>query len=173
MEDVIALLDQITKEHQTTFQRLKDLGQVVNDVEAIAGLEKSKESFMPGRLDQKTGLQKMQDILETIAKSLEDHFNCEETRLLDAFEKHGDERLASTLNSLLQEHGEIRQRLANSQIQIAELAKGEMSQNLWVASANDMRAYLNHSLKLVEQHAGAEQTLLTKLRKQLAGELKK
>ncbi|MFC2032919.1 hemerythrin domain-containing protein [Chloroflexota bacterium] len=173
MEDVIALLDQITEEHQTTFRRLKDLGQVVNDVEAIAGLEKSRESFVPGRLDQKAGLQKMQDILEIIAKGLEDHFNCEETRLLGAFERHGDRRLASTLNSLLQEHGEIRQRFANSQSQIAELAKGEMSQNLWAASANDMRAYLNHSLKLVEKHAGVEQTLLTKLRKQLAGELKK
>ena len=63
MEDVIALLDQIAEEHKTTFQRFQTLEQVANDVEAIAGLEKSKEAFIPGRLNQKAGLQQMRELL--------------------------------------------------------------------------------------------------------------
>ena len=167
MEDVIALLDQIAEEHKTTFQRFQTLEQVANDVEAIAGLEKSKEAFIPGRLNQKAGLQQMRELLETIVSGLEEHFNHEETRLLAAFEQHGDRRLASALHSLLQGHKDLRQRLASSQRQVAELSKGEMTRNVWVASANDMRAYLSHTLKLLEDHARDEQRLLQTLKEQL------
>ena len=48
MEELIALIDKIIKEHKTIFQRVQVLEQVANDAEAVAGLEKAKEAFGKG-----------------------------------------------------------------------------------------------------------------------------
>ena len=42
--DMIALIDRISEEHKTTFQRMQSLEQVANDVEAMAGMKKSKDT---------------------------------------------------------------------------------------------------------------------------------
>ncbi len=44
--------------------------QAANDVEAIVGLEKTKEAFMPGRFDQKQDLEKLQKLPEAIDQLL-------------------------------------------------------------------------------------------------------
>ena len=126
---------------------------------------------MPGRLDQKEGLQKMQELLAIIVKGLQDHFRREETRLLDGFEKHGDERLASALHSLLDQHEGIRQRFTKSQQQLAELLSGGMSSHLWESSAHAMRVFLAKTERDVEEHAKNEQELLLSLRRELVKEL--
>lgn len=163
MNEVYKLIETIIEEHKTTFAKVKSMEQVANDVEAITGLDKSKEAFMPGRPDQRKGLEKLQELLETVTKGLEKHFKREETALLAAFEKYGDRELASSLHSLLLEHEDLRSRLTQSKRHIAELTSGDLSRHLWEASAHDMRAHLSHTRKLLEAHAGIEQELLQKL----------
>lgn len=167
MEEIIALIDKIIEEHKTIIQGVQALEQAANDAEAMAGLEKAKEAFMPGRFQQKQGLQKLQELLEQTNQGLQAHFNREETALLTAFEKHGDRELASALRSLLLEHKDLRNHLAHSREHVAELAGGELSQQLWEAKAYDMRAYISHTRELLEVHARIEQELLQKLRSEL------
>ena len=171
-KQIIALIDQIVKEHKTTFKNMKILEQVANDAEAMAGLEQSQTSFMPGRLDQKQGLQKMQKLIESISQGLYDHFNREETRLLVAFEKHGDRRLVTALNSLLMEHEDLRGRLEHSQNHLNELTGGKLGRHTWEASAHDLRSHISHTYRLLEAHAGAELELLSELKRQLIKESK-
>ena len=168
MEETKALLDTIIKEHETILQRAQALEQVANDVEAAVGLDKAKETFMPGRFDQKQGLQKLQELLETIDRGLQAHFNREETGLLAAFEKHGDSRLVSVLNSLLLEHKDLKQRFDHTKNQVTELISGQLARHIWEASAHDMRAYISHTLKLLETHALNEHELLLTLRENLS-----
>ena len=167
MEEVVALIDQIIEEHKTILQRFQTLNQVANDVEAIGGLEKAKEAFMPGRLNQKQGLQKLQELVETIDKGLQTHFEREETALLSAFEKHGDRKLVTALRSLLLEHEDLKHRFAHSRNYVAQLTAGGLSRNVWEASAYDMRAHISHTRKLLEAHAEIEQELLRTLRSEL------
>jgi len=167
MENAIALIDQIIEEHKTIMQRVQTLEQVANDAQAIVGLEKAKEAFMPGRLEEKQSLQKLQELLETIDQGLQAHFNREETGLLTAFEKHGDKKLASALRSLLLEHEDLRNRFSHSREHVAELAGGGSSRHMWEASAHDMRAHISHTRKLLEAHAEIEQELLHALRSEL------
>jgi len=167
MEETIALIEKIIEEHTVITGRVQALEQVANDVESIVGLEKAKEAFMPGRFGQKQGLQKLLELLEKTEQGLEAHFNREETALLTAFEKHGDEKLVSALHSLLLEHEDLRHRFTHSKNHAAELAGGELSRQVWEASGHDMRAHISHTRKLLETHAAIEQKLLRTLQKQL------
>jgi len=160
MENVIALIDRIIEEHKTIMQRVQTLEQVANDAQAMLGLEKAKEAFMPGRLEEKQSLQKLQELLETIDQGLQAHFNREETALLTAFEKHGDKKLVSALRSLLLEHEDLRNRFSHSREHMAELISGEPSRHMWGASTHDMRAHISHTRKLLEAHARTELELL-------------
>ena len=167
MEEVLSLIDGIIAEHKTIIRRVQTLEQVANDAEAIAGFEKAKEAFVPGRFDQKQGLQKLQELLETTEQGLQAHFIREETALLTAFKRHGDKNLASDFRSLLLEHEDLKNRFAHSRKHLAELTGGGMSRHLWEASAHDMRAHISHTRKLLEAHAEIERELLQTLRRQL------
>lgn len=172
MEEALALIEKIIEEHKVIMQRAQTLERVANDAEAMIGFEKAKDAFMPGRLEQKLGLQELQESLEIIDKGLREHFKREETGLLAAFERHGNKELASALHSLLLEHKDLRDRLARSKKHVAELVGGGLSRHLWEASAHDMRAHISHTRKLLEAHALIEEELLHKLRDQLREESK-
>lgn len=167
MEETLALIEKIVEEHKSIMQGVRSLEQAASDAEAIVGLEKAKETFMPGRLEQEQGLKKLQASLEAIDQGLRAHFNREETGLMNVFEKHGNKELASALRSLLLEHEDLRNRLAHAKKHVAELMSGGLSRHLWEASAHDMRAHISHTRKLLEAHAEIEQELFHRLRTEL------
>ena len=169
MEEVIALIDRIIEEHKTIFQNFQTLEQVTNDATAIIGLGNAKEEFMPGRFERKQGLEELEKLLDKTDEGIQAHFKREERALLNAFEKHGDRKLASALNSLLSEHQNLIDRLAHSKRDVAKLTSGELSREMWEATGYDMRAYLSHTRRLLETHARTEQELLNTLRSELTG----
>ncbi|MFC2062861.1 hypothetical protein ACFLS8_02830 [Chloroflexota bacterium] len=170
MEEVLALIDKIIAEHKLIIEKAQSLEQIANDTEAMAALEKAKDTFIPGRFEQKEELQGFREILEAMDQGVKAHFKREETGLLAAFEKHGGKELLAALRALLLEHAELRERLAHSKKHVAELIDGGLSQHLWQASAHDMRAHISHTRKLLAGHAENEQKLLRKLRDRLARE---
>ena len=167
MEQALAVIEQIIQEHEVISQRFQAAEKVANDAEALAGFDKAKEAFMPGRLAQQPGLQELQASLAKIEKGLHRHFHLEETSLSSVVGKYGDEEIKSDLRSLLLEHKDLRNRLAHSKKHVAELVDGGLSRHLWEASAHDMRAYFSHTRKLLEAHAEIEQELLHELRHKL------
>ncbi len=171
MKEALALIEKIIEEHRTIMTRFQTLERVANDAEAIAGFERAKDAFMPGRHEQGQGLKQLQDTLEIVDKGLREHFRREETMLLEAFEKHGDKDLVSALNSLLFEHDDLRNRLAHSKKHGAELAGGRLSRHFWEASAHDMRAHISHTRELLKTHTSSEQQLMHKLRDRLRAEI--
>jgi iron-sulfur cluster repair protein YtfE (RIC family) len=167
MEETVALIDTLIEEHKVILKDAQSLEQVANDASLLADLAEAKESFVPGRFDQNQSLQKLQESLEAIAHRLEAHFNREETILLAAFEKHGDRKLVTTLNSLLLEHEDLRNRLAHAKEHVAELVSGGLARHQWEASAHDTRAHLSHTRKLLEAHANIENELFVDMRQHL------
>ena len=174
MEETIALIDKIIEEHKTISQRVRALEQVVNDASALLGLDAAREDFIPGRLDdQKQSLHNWQESLEIVDQGIQAHFSREETGLLTAFEKHGGEMLASALQALLFEHRELRGRLAKLKSDVAELAAGGLSREVWGGMVWGARSYLAHTRKLLEIHAQSERELLRMLRRELVKAQKK
>lgn len=169
-DDTLTLIDKIIEEHQEAFVRFKDIDGLCSDAAAVSGIDEAKEAFIPGRLDREQGLQKLLELLETIDQGLLAHFDREETALLLAFEIYGDSKLVSALNALIAQHAEFRNRLAHSKKHVAELMSGSLARHKWEASAQDMRAYVSHTKRLIEGHAAGELPLLRELRKRLVGE---
>lgn len=167
MKRTLALIEQVIDEHTTILQRLD---QVVNDADALRSFEKAKEVFMPGRLDQKAGLDKLQDVVNLIDQGLQAHFAREETAVLAAFEKQDDKELASAFHSLLAEHEDLRNRLAHTKNYLSQLTGGNLSRGLWEATGYDMRAHISHTRKMLEAHAEAERKLLLSLHRRLLGD---
>lgn len=167
MKEALAIIERIIQEHKVIIRGVHSLERVANDAEAMMGFDKAKDAFMPGRFEQKQGLQQLQDLMGIVDKGLRKHFRFEETALLAAFEKHGDKEMASALQSLLLEHRDIRNRLDHSKRHVSELVSGNMTRHLWEASAHDMRAHMSHTRKLIDAHTSIEQELLHKLKRRL------
>lgn len=169
MEDVIALIDKIIEEHKTLFQDFQNLEQLANDAKAIVGLDKAKEKFMPGRFENKQGLEELEKLLKRIEQGIQAHFKREEGALLNAFEKHGGKRLSSALHLLLVEHKTLSDRLDYSKQDVGKLKSGSLSRGVWEPTGYDMRAHINQTRRLFEVHAEMEQELLHTLRSELSG----
>ena len=168
MEEALALINQLIEEHKLILQQLQTAEQVANDVGAILRLDRAKEDFVPGRFsDRKQGLQSLQDSLEAIDSGLQMHFDREEKRLLSVFEQYGGETLAPGLHFLLLEHQELKDRLAESRREVAELAAESSSRQVQEGKAWGVRVYISHTRKLIEVHAQSEQELFHKLRAEL------
>jgi hemerythrin-like domain-containing protein len=169
MKRTLALIELVIEEHKTILQRLD---QVANDTEALCSFEKAKEFFMPGRLYQKIGLDKLEELVNLVDQGLQAHFDREETAVLAAFEGLGDRELASAFRSLLLEHKDLRNRLTQTKNHVAQLTSGEWSRYHWEVTVHDIRANMHHTHKLLEAHAVVEQELLLSLRRRLLGEKK-
>jgi hypothetical protein len=81
--------------------------------------------------------------------------------------KYGDSKFANSLDSLLFEHSDLRDRLLHSRMHIDELLGGSLDQVRRDASVRDLRVHLNHSRKLLETHAAQENHFLAELRRYL------
>jgi len=170
MKEALVLIDQLIEEHKQILQKLQTAEQVANDVGAIIQLARAKEDFVPGRFsDQKQGLQSLQDSLEAIDSGLQIHFDREEKRLLTVFEQHRSGTLASGLRVLLLEHQELKDRIAESKREVAELGAESSSREVQEGKAWGVRVYISHTRKLIEAHAQSEQELFHKLRAELMG----
>jgi hypothetical protein len=172
LPELLVIVEQIIAEHKIIIQRVQTLDLVVNDASAMMGFDKAKEAFMPGRFNQKKGLQTMRKLLDTIEKGLNAHFKREETILLPAVEKRGVEKFASALRSLFLEHEDFKNRITYTQRSADELISGNLARHLWEASAHDMRTHVSHTRKLLEKHHRREQQILTTMQNELLSESK-
>jgi len=167
MDETLKLIDQLIAEHKVITQRAGSLEKAANDASLLSDLKEAKDTFVPGRFDQSKSLQTLQEMLGEIDPWLDNHFNREETALLTAVEKHGDRKFVTALNSLLLEHSDLRNRMSHSKEHVTELVGGGLARHRWDASANDMRAHLTHTRKLLEAHASMENDLFKELRRHL------
>ena len=167
MNETLAIINQILEEHKVIIQQAIDLEQVANDAEALVTLNKASETFMPGRLKHNQAFQKLQELHAKVEEGLKKHFNREENQLLATFQNHGDERLLETLQTLLLEHKDIKNRLDQEKKYMVKLVSGKLSRHLWEATAYDMKAHIAHTRRLLEAHAEIEQELLRTLRKEI------
>ncbi len=165
MDTTLQLIDQLIAEHKTIGEKTQSVEKAVNDITLLSNLKEAKDTFTPGESLSLENLEKLERMLEAINTWLAKHFSREETVLLPAVEKYGDKRLTTSLNSLLFEHTDLKDRLLHSRKRIDELKGNDLSQALWETRASDARTYISHTRKLLETHAARENHFLKELRK--------
>lgn len=163
----LEIIERIIQWHKTIRKDLHHLDRAANDAEALAVVDKAKELFMPGRLQQHEGLKELRSSLEVTAEGLGRHFDFEEKCLPDLVAGYGDEEIASNWESILLEHKDLRSRFAHARKHAVELIEANLSRHLWEASAHDMRAYITHTRKLLEAHVRIEEDLLYEIRRRV------
>lgn len=167
MMTAIELIDKLIAEHKIINESSEYLERAASDASLLNSLQDAKETFTPGRLDQSKSLDKLHELLTSMSPWLNKHFENEETVLLSVVEELGDRELITALNSLLLEHTDLRNRMTQVGAHIAELKSGSLTRHRWDASANDMRAHLTHTRKLLAAHAAMENDLFGELRRHL------
>jgi hypothetical protein len=75
--------------------------------------------------------------------------------------------LTSGLRLLLLEHQELKDRIAQSRADVAELISLDSSREVLEGKAWGVRVYVSHTRKLIEEHAKSEQQLFAKVREEL------
>ena len=161
--DSIAIIHNIIEEHKTKIEKFRDLERSINDIEIAGELDKSLGLFMPGMPDSKPGLIRLHELLESLENWLIAHFNNEEHAFVATLRQQNDDKIISDYMVLLNDHNELKSRVAHSKVLVTELIEGEFTSYIWQAKAYDMRAYISNTKRLVEAHAAAEEVLLLKL----------
>jgi hypothetical protein len=167
MTDVIGIIDKIIEEHKILLNQATQFEKITNDAGAMIAMTKSKEVFMPGRLEQSQSLKKFEDLRNKIQEGLSAHFQREETSLLEAILEFGDKNIIITLKKLLSQHWAFRTSLKDLQYESNELINGQLSRALWEPKAYIMRSHIAEMHTRLEQHAKNEQQLFNDVRKQL------
>jgi len=167
MEDPVALIDQLIKEHKVMNERVETIDKVANDASLLGDLEAARDTFVPGRFDQRQSLEKLEEMVVNIAEWVNAHFNREETSLRTIVERREEAKVVAALDSLLAQHNDLRARLGHAGKHVAELMGSAMARHQWEASANDMRAHIHHTRTMLEDHASTENKLFAQLRRHL------
>jgi hemerythrin-like domain-containing protein len=167
MDETVDLIDQLIAEHKTVGEKTRSLEKAANDVRLLSGLKQAGDTFVQGGISQDEDLKNLAQIINIIAAWLDKHFNREETALMPAVKKYGDEKLVTSLDSLLFEHSDLRDRMLHARMRIDELLGGSLDPVRRDAAVRDLRVHLEHSRKLLETHAARENHFLTELRRHL------
>ncbi len=171
MKQELTLLDKLDAEHKELMREAQNLEHITNDLDSMMGLKKASEDFVPWRIDRRKQIvQDLQLSLELIDAKLSEHFDLEEKDLLTLCQSHNNDKFGRVLLNLITEHGEIRNRIAKSKLDVAGLAIDDLSPDIWQGRAYPMRFYLNHTHRRLQVHAENEQELLNALRRDLEGQ---
>ncbi len=167
MDETLQLINQLIAEHRKISQKTESIEKAANDISLLSDLKAAGVTAASGDRTGSHNLPELEKMLESIDTWLEKHFKHEETILLPAVAKQGDEKLITALNSILFEHSDLRDRLSLSRKRVSELSGGSLSPELWNAGVRDMKLQINHSRKLLETHAAKENHFFTELRRHL------
>lgn len=175
-DEVVALIDKLIEEHRIINQNLESLESVVNDAGAILSFDKARETYMPGRASSREDMEKLDKLLDVIDEGLRGHFNREEQGLHQAFDTLGTKDMSEAFHSLVLQHNDLRERLSEHEnmrnslfdaLKSSEEGRSSMTRQQWEAKANDMRAYIIRSRKMVHEHTVSETRLFHSLKETL------
>ncbi len=168
MNEALSLIDQIIDEHKHIMLGMQTTENAANDVAALFELYKPVEGSAPQTpSDYRQHMSELQSSLNKVEELLLHHFAHEEKLLKIASEKGPESTITSALKVLMDEHGEIKRRIQREKKDIAEIIAGGLSDNEVGGKSFMVRAYLRHTMTLIEAHAHTEEELLQALREEL------
>jgi iron-sulfur cluster repair protein YtfE (RIC family) len=167
MDETRRLIDQLIAEHKTVSEKTGSLEKAVNDVKLLSSLKEVGSTFVRGDIPGETDLKDLAQTINTITSWLYAHFDREENVLRPAVIKYGNNKFVQSLDSIMFEHSDLRDRMAQARLHIDELLAGGLDPVRHDAAVRDLRVHISHSRKLLETHAAQENHFLTEFRRYL------
>jgi hemerythrin-like domain-containing protein len=167
MDETLRLIDELITEHKVVSEKAGSLEKAVNDVRLLSSLKEVGDTFIQGDIPPETDLKNLAQVINIIAAWLEGHFEREENVLRPAVIKYGNNKFVNSLNTLLFEHSDLRDRILHARAHIDELLAGGLNPVRHDAAVRDLRVHISHSRKLLETHAAQENHLLHEFRRHL------
>ncbi len=167
MADILPLVDRLIDEHKVIREKAKFLENAANDTRFISDIAKAGDSVVPGKTDQVERLKTLVGMLQSIVDMVEKHFQYEETVLLQAMESHGDIELVKSLNKLLAEHSDLRERLKRAKNRVAELSNVSLHRAAFDIAELEMLTSLNYTRAVFQKHATRENKLFSTIRRKI------
>ena len=161
MKEALALIDQIIDDHKHIMLGMQNSENAANDVAALFELYKPVEGgTQETSADYRQNMGELQSSLDKVEELLLNHFSREEKLLTMAVEKGHKSAISSALSLLMDEHVEIKSRIQREKQDISEIVTGGLPDNEVKGKSCIIRAYLRHTMKLIEAHAQTEEELL-------------
>lgn len=170
MSEAAAIIDEILVEHERIREGFNTLTKMSGDVEAAArlGTEDVKGYFVPRALGgEGEGLRQWRTQLDAIHDMLQTHFVREEVGLTDALKLEGTPELLDALNELLEEHQDIKARLAKLYKDSHDIGEGGQRIEVWEGGGWGMKYNVESFRTTLEEHAERERVLFGDLKARL------
>lgn len=168
MEDTLSLIDQVIDDHKYKMHGIQVTDNAANDIVALFELYKPVEGGTPlSSSDYRQHMSELQSSLDRVEELLHKHFEREEKVLKTAYEVKPEKAISSAISLLMDEHDEIKRHVQREKNNIAEIIAGGLSNNEVRGKSYMVRAYLRHTMKLIEAHIQTEEKLLKSLREEL------
>jgi hemerythrin len=161
MTDKLALIKQITAEHQGIKGHVKLAGDTVADGEALKALEKLRLDWVPGQLNILTERRhKLEQVINLLDEGLTNHFALEENVY--------PELLGDTFTrALMMDHEEIRREIAEAKSLVNNDGLEGLSREDLLARESDVQQAIDGICHIIEEHAAREEILLEMVQKVL------
>ena len=159
MENYLAIINRVIAEHQTIRGHVKLVGDSIPDREALAGLEKTRADWVPGKPE---ALAETQDQLLQAINSLEEGLNNH-----FAFEESTFPKLLGELfmQAILLDHHEIMKEIQEDRAIAAEVKLSGLSRDDLLDREAKIQQTINNLVQLIGEHASREEVLLDMLRR--------
>ena len=162
MESPLDIINKVIEEHQRIRGHVKLVGESVPDREALAGLEKERAEWIPGRIgisDETKG--KLNQAIAGLTEGLKNHFTFEGGALPSLLGEY-------FMQAILLDHAEIMKALKEGE---AIVAKAEMengfSREELIARETQLQQMVGNICHLIEEHASREEVILDMLKRAL------
>jgi hypothetical protein len=161
MENYLAIINKVIAEHQTIRSHIKLVGDSIPDREALAGLEKTRADWVPGKPEVLSESQnKLVQAISYLEEGLRNHFT---------FEQNAFPPLLGDLfmRAILLDHEEIMKEIKEDRVITAETGLGGLSREDLLDRESKIRQAVDDLGRLIDEHAGREEVILDMLRRAL------
>ena len=158
MADNLAIIKRVIEEHLTIRGHVKLVGDSVTDLEDLFALQKARPNWVLSQLEALSERQKkLQQTLSFLDEGLKNHFGFEEKVLPPLFGE-------LLMRALIIEHRGIKKQIDEAKSTVSDTKLEALSQKELLSKKSQIQQKVESILRLVEEHAVKEETILKMLK---------
>ncbi len=161
MSDNLAIINRVIQEHQRLRGNIKQVGDSVNDMEAVFSLQQAYSGWTLSSMEAVSERQKQ--MVQTgglLGIGINNHCACEGRDLPPLFGE-------LLMQGLLLEHAGIRATIVKVKSLLADTQFTQMGQEKLLHEKSHIQQFINALFQEVEEHAAKEETILNMMKKAL------
>ncbi len=164
MADNLAVIRKVIEEHRKIRENIRLTGEAVNDMEALSSVLRTYSSLSQSSIRDLVDTQKkLQQAMSFLIEGLQNHFNFEEKALPPLFGE-------LLMKALIFDHRQVKNKIAVAKSMVFDTRLEGLDQKDLLARKSAMQEAVGAVCRIVEEHAGREETILNMMKAALEDE---